>query len=73
MDRLSKIVTRDLPSMRCGSAGGGRRMFATRARTPDVNASEQEQPHDVNEVPIPSCGLETEMLLRREMTNQRAD
>src|SRR3546814_8295267 len=34
---------------------------------PDIDDDEEEQPHDVNEVPVPGRRLEAEMLLRREM------
>src|SRR3546814_13857003 len=34
---------------------------------PDIDDDEEEQPHDVDEVPIPRRGFETEMLLRGEM------
>src|SRR6185437_8200401 len=42
------------------------------AGAPDVDASEEEQPHDVNEVPIPSGELEAEVLLWREVSPERA-
>src|SRR3546814_15521156 len=35
---------------------------------PDIDDDEEEQPHDVDEVPVPGGGFETEMLLRGEMT-----
>src|SRR5512134_896851 len=41
--------------------------------TPYVNRGEQEQPHHIDEVPIPGGKLEAEMLLRREMAVERAD
>ena len=34
---------------------------------PDVNAQEKEQPHHINEVPIPSGGFEAEMLAWAEV------
>src|SRR5262245_4912623 len=37
------------------------------ARAPDVNASKQEDPHDVDEMPVPGGKLETEMLSRCEV------
>src|SRR5690606_23805372 len=37
------------------------------AIAPDVDGDEQEQPHHVNEVPVPRCKLEAEMMLRREV------
>src|SRR6266545_5378601 len=38
------------------------------ARTPHINAGKQEDPDDVNEMPVPSGELEAEMLRRREMS-----
>jgi len=35
--------------------------------TPDVNGDEEEQPDDIDKMPIPRGGLKPEMLLRREM------
>src|ERR1700712_87911 len=49
---------------------GGR--FA-RARTPDVDAGEQEEPDHVDEMPVPGGELEAEMLGRRELAFERAD
>src|SRR5204862_309451 len=40
---------------------------------PDIDGGEEEQPHHVDEVPVPGRGLETEMLLRREVALVRAD
>src|SRR4249920_4149307 len=37
-----------------------------RTRPPHVDAGEQEQPHHVDEVPVPGRRLEAEMQLRRE-------
>ncbi len=34
----------------------------------DIDEGKQEQPDHVNEVPVPSCGLKTKVLLRREPT-----
>src|SRR3546814_10989685 len=34
---------------------------------PDIDDDEEEQPPDVDEVPVPGGGFETEMLLRGEM------
>ena len=45
------------------SVAAGRRA----APAPDVDAGEQEQPHHVDEVPVPGGELEAEMLLRREV------
>ena len=42
------------------------------AAAPYVDADEQEQPHHVDEVPIPGREFEAEMLLRRELTSHRA-
>src|SRR5262245_31513891 len=43
------------------------------ARTPAVEAGEQEQPHHVDEVPVPGAELEAEMLLGREVAEIGAD
>src|SRR6185295_5292172 len=40
---------------------------------PDVDAQEQEQPHHVDEMPVPGGRLEAEMLLRGEMPLVGAD
>src|SRR6059058_1696322 len=48
-------------------AGRGRR-----AHPPPVNADKQEQPHDVNKVPVPGRRLEPEMVVRLEMPLRRA-
>src|ERR1700704_3319618 len=42
-------------------------------RSPHINASEQEQPDHVDEMPIPGRELKPEMLRRREMANIGAD
>src|SRR3954466_772550 len=39
-----------------------------RSRAPHIDAGEQEQPHHVNEVPVPGGELEAEMLRRREVS-----
>src|SRR5579871_3723268 len=52
-------------------AGRVRRAFTT--RTPHIDAGEQEQPDDVDEMPVPGGELEAEMLLRREMAGERAE
>src|SRR5262249_25535236 len=39
----------------------------------DVDAEEEEQPHHVDEVPIPGGGLEAEMLIRLEVPRPRAE
>src|SRR5262245_4799838 len=46
---------------------------ARSARTPDVNARKQEDPHDVDEMPVPGGELETEMLSRREVSEIGAE
>src|SRR5690348_18323231 len=38
---------------------------------PDVDGGEQEQPHHVDEMPVPGRRLEPEMLLRREVAATR--
>src|SRR6478735_1113694 len=43
------------------------------AGAPHIDAGEQEQPHDVNEVPVPGGELEAEMLRRTKLALQRAD
>src|SRR5205807_5050710 len=55
-------------------ARGGCR--AMRASAPNIDANEQEQPHHVDEVPVPGGKFEAEMLLRREVPEigaQQAD
>src|SRR5271169_1744316 len=43
------------------------------ARAPPVDAEEQEQPHHVDEVPVPGGGLEAEMLARLELAGHGAE
>ena len=43
------------------------------ASAPHIDAGEQEQPHHVDEVPVPGGGLEAEMLLRREVAAHGTD
>src|SRR5215475_8173201 len=55
-------------SMAAGGRGG-----VLAARTPDINAGEQEQPDHVDKMPVPSCELEAEMLLGAEMAEEGTD
>src|SRR3984893_4788075 len=43
------------------------------AAAPDVDAGEQEQPHHVDEMPVPGAELEAEMLRRRELAGYGAE
>src|ERR1017187_1200638 len=43
------------------------------AGAPYIYAGEQEQPHHVDEMPVPGGELEAEMLLGIEVAGQRAD
>src|SRR5260370_27849271 len=52
-------------------AGGMRR--ALRGGAPHVDAREQEQPDDVDEMPVPGGELEAEVLRRREMAEIGSD
>src|SRR5687768_6278608 len=62
------------PSPRASLAGRkARSMIFGAPAAPDVDADEQEQPDDVDEVPVPSGRLEAEMLLRLEMALIGAD
>src|SRR5690349_14876665 len=54
------------PKYSTASAGVG-------TAAPDIDAGEQEQPHHVDEVPVPGREFEAEMLLRREMPKIDAD
>src|SRR3954451_10700904 len=60
---------------RKGSARALPRVFGSdRApRTPDINAGEQEEPDNVDEVPVPGGELEAEMLARRELAEIGTD
>ncbi len=40
---------------------------------PDIDGEEEEQPDDVNEMPVPGSGFEAEMLLRGEVAGKRAE
>ena len=40
---------------------------------PDIDADEQEQPHDVDEMPVPGGGLEAEVMIRLEMPEISAE
>src|SRR3954463_14536882 len=66
-DLMKRKEGRDkVPASRQLMPPGGRGgMFA--ARTPDIDAGEQEQPDHVDEVPIPGSEFEAEMLRRREL------
>src|SRR5205809_7086917 len=46
--------------------------FRVYARAPDIDAGEQEQPHHVDEMPIPGGELEAEMLPWGELTEKGA-
>src|SRR5574337_2014169 len=41
--------------------------------TPNVDAAEQEQPHDVDKVPIPGRKLEADVMAGRELPQERPD
>src|SRR5271165_487320 len=41
-------------------------------RAPDINAAEQEQPHNVDEVPVPGGELEAEMVARGHLAEEGA-
>src|SRR5580700_12298341 len=43
------------------------------AAAPDVDAGEQEQPHHVDEMPVPGAELEAEMLRRGELSGHGAE
>src|SRR5262249_35746015 len=61
-------VARSQPAWSQDSTLVAGRMHGTlRARTPYIDAGEQEDPHHVDEVPVPGGEFETEMLRRREM------
>src|SRR5262245_12117647 len=51
------------PGNDSGPASVGR---VVASRSPHIDAGEQEQPHNVDEVPVPGGSLEAEMQLRRE-------
>src|ERR1700738_3939522 len=53
-------------SMRAVSHGFG-------AGAPDIDADEQEQPHHVDEMPVPGGEFEAEMLGRREVSGIGAE
>src|SRR6202521_868020 len=44
-----------------------------RARAPHIDAGEQEQPHHIDEVPVPGGEFEAQMLLRSELARIGAD
>ena len=48
-------------------------MVYAHCRSPPVNGNEQEQPYNVNEVPVPCGGFKTEMFLWAEMTFFRTE
>src|SRR5712671_3172481 len=43
------------------------------ASAPPINADEEEQPHDVHEVPVPCCRLEAEMMIGLEVSGDGAE
>src|SRR6202043_1546670 len=61
---------RPLASPVLGSAGGAREVGSL---SPHVDAGEQEQPHDVDEVPVPGGELEAEVVLGCELAVEDAD
>src|SRR5712692_7185419 len=74
MFRASAIVSRKTASHlldRALMAAGV--SYARCARTPHINAGKQEDPDDVDEMPIPSGELEAEMLRRCEMSEINTD
>ena len=55
-------------------AGSGvSQLPGVRAGTPDIDAGKQEEPDDVDEVPIPGGEFKSEMLRRLEVTGQGAE
>src|SRR6266853_3826 len=44
-----------------------------RAGSPYIYAGEQEEPHDIDEVPVPGGKFKPQMLLGRELSGDRAD
>src|SRR5262249_57583994 len=62
-----------LESGKLGGSVAGRSVRRFAAGAPDVDAGEQEQPHHVDEVPVPGAELKAEMLRRREMAEIDAD
>src|SRR5690606_22691004 len=48
------------------------RMDDGAVRAPDIDAGKEEEPHHVDEVPVPGGSLEAEMMLRRELPGKRA-
>src|SRR4051812_730880 len=70
--------SRSADRARAAQRGGAEaRLRSPRVRrapaAPDVDADEQEQPHHIDEMPIPGGRLEPEMLLRPEMAFVGAD
>src|SRR5256885_16164533 len=59
----------DCPVRLPGSMAGG----VHSARAPHIDAGEQEQPHHVDEVPVPGAELKAEMLRGREVSEIGAD
>src|SRR6185312_16806074 len=54
-------------------AGLSRHPLEMRApRSPEVNAAEQEQPHDVDEMPVPGGELEPDVVARSELAEPGA-
>src|SRR6185437_9164640 len=58
--RASKLE-RTTPELACMSAGRDRPL------PPHIDAGEQEEPHHVDEMPVPSRGFEAEMACRGEL------
>ena len=53
--------------------GTERKRFSVCAvlRAPPIDANEEEQPHGIDELPVPHCGFKAEVLLRREISVHR--
>src|SRR5271168_71877 len=71
------VIRGSMAERRCGPLRSGRplprRAFNRRAPgPPDVDAAEQEQPDDVDKMPIPGCELESDVVARRELADPGA-
>src|SRR6185437_1999009 len=61
----------------CASAGSATAFSAAvlhrDARPPHIDEGEEEQPHDVDEVPVPGGGFEAEVMVGREVAAHGAN
>src|SRR6516164_4814362 len=69
----SAMRERPLPDYGADAPPSGLHLLHAGARAPHIDAGEQEQPHHVDEVPVPGRELEAEMLVGLEVARVGPD